>query len=332
MDLQPLLDDVTALPSAGVVRVDDGDSVLLEQAWGLADRAHSVPMTPQHRVAVASGSKAFTAVTVLSLVADGTLSLGTSARSLLGDDLPEIDDAVTIAHLLAHRSGIGEYLDDDADPSAYLLPGAMSSYLGPEDFLPVLAGRPQQFAPDSDFQYCNGGYIVLSLLAERAAGRPWADLVRERVLTPAGMTDTDFFRFDEPAADIATAYILVGDRWRTTVHHLPIVAGGDGGLHTTALDVRRFWTALFAGRLLPADLLREALREHTAETDDHHAQGLGFTLPAPGAVSLEGEDAGASFWSRHQDGRTVTVLSTTSDGAWPLVPFLKERLTSPPVA
>lgn len=328
MDLQPLLDEVTAQPSAGVLRVDAGGEVVLERAWGLADRAHAVPMTPQHRIAPASGSKAFTAVTVLSLVADGTVTLGTTARSLLGADLPEIDDAVTIEQLLAHRSGIGEYLDDDADPSAYLLPGPMSGYLGPEDFLPVLAGRPQRFAPGERFEYCNGGYIVLSLLAERAAARPYADLVRERVLVPAGMSGTDFFRSDEPAADIATAYILVGDRWRTTVHHLPIVAGGDGGLHTTAQDVHRFWTALHDGRLLPPELVRDAVREHSAETDEHHAYGLGFSIPAPGALSLEGEDAGASFWSRHQDGRTVTVLSTTSDGAWPLIPFLKEQLLS----
>ena len=53
----------------------------------------------------------------MSLIVDGTLTLDTTAKSILGDDLPLIDDRVTVRHLLAHRSGIGEYLDDDADLS-----------------------------------------------------------------------------------------------------------------------------------------------------------------------------------------------------------------------
>ena len=79
---------------------------------GLADRAHGVPFTADTRVAVASGAKGFTALTVMRLVEDGVLSLDTRARDLLGDDLPLIDDAVTVEHLLAHRSGIGDYLDE----------------------------------------------------------------------------------------------------------------------------------------------------------------------------------------------------------------------------
>ena len=50
----------------------------------------------------------------MSLVEEGRLGLDTTARSVLGDDLPLIDDTVTIEHLLAHRSGIGDYLDEDA--------------------------------------------------------------------------------------------------------------------------------------------------------------------------------------------------------------------------
>ena len=54
----------------------------------------------------------------MSLIEDGTLELDTTARSLLGDDLPLIDDEVTVEHLLAHRSGIGDYLDEDDDATS----------------------------------------------------------------------------------------------------------------------------------------------------------------------------------------------------------------------
>jgi CubicO group peptidase (beta-lactamase class C family) len=49
----------------------------------------------------------------MSLIEEGRLDLGTTARSVLGNDLPLIDEAVTVEHLLAHRSGIGDYYDED---------------------------------------------------------------------------------------------------------------------------------------------------------------------------------------------------------------------------
>lgn len=69
-------------------------------------------MTPTHRLTTASGSKGFTALTVMALMDH------VCAR---GGDLSLVDDAVTIDHLLGHRSGIGDYLDDDADPGEYLM-------------------------------------------------------------------------------------------------------------------------------------------------------------------------------------------------------------------
>src|SRR5215217_4831310 len=96
---------------SGVVRVDREDEILVAQAFGLADRGREVPNTVGTRFGLASGAKGFTALVVASLVEDGTLALDMTARSVLGDDLPLIDGAVTIEHLLAHRSGIGDYLD-----------------------------------------------------------------------------------------------------------------------------------------------------------------------------------------------------------------------------
>ena len=75
---------------AGVVRVDRAGTTELSAAYGLADRRHGIPMTPDSQLGIASGSKGMTALAVMSLVEEGTLSLGTTARSLLGTDLPLI--------------------------------------------------------------------------------------------------------------------------------------------------------------------------------------------------------------------------------------------------
>jgi CubicO group peptidase (beta-lactamase class C family) len=100
---------------SGVVRVDRLGAAELAKAYGLADRAHGIPNTFDTRFMLASVAKGFTALAVMSLVADGTLLLSTTARSVLGGDLPLIADDVTVEHLLAHRSGIGDYRPGWAD-------------------------------------------------------------------------------------------------------------------------------------------------------------------------------------------------------------------------
>src|SRR5436305_11135067 len=96
---------------SGVVRTDRPDQEPLTAAFGWANRACRVPVAGGTRLAVASASKGFTAVVVMSLVQQGVLGLSTPVRDVLGSDLPLIDDRVTVEQLLAHRSGIGDYLD-----------------------------------------------------------------------------------------------------------------------------------------------------------------------------------------------------------------------------
>src|SRR5436190_10807160 len=84
---------------SGVIRVSPAGEVLLERAEGFADRAHAIPNTITTRFGIASAAKGFTALTVMSLVADGSLSLDTPVRSVLGDELELIDSRVTIEQL-----------------------------------------------------------------------------------------------------------------------------------------------------------------------------------------------------------------------------------------
>ena len=115
-DVQSAVDDkAEEIGFTGAVRVDVGGDIVIDTGYGLADRANAIPNTAATRFAMASGSKGFTALTVVRLVEEGALALDTTARSLLGADLPLVDGAVTVEHLLGHRSGIGDYLDEDDD-------------------------------------------------------------------------------------------------------------------------------------------------------------------------------------------------------------------------
>jgi CubicO group peptidase (beta-lactamase class C family) len=330
-DLEGTVDRLVAETGfSGVVRVDRGPDIALAKAYGPANRAYGVANTVDTRFAVASGSKGLTALAVMSLVEDGRLDLGTTARSLLGDDLPLIGDDVTVEHLLAHRSGIGDYLDEegDGDIDDYVLAVPVHELATTEPFLRVLDGYPTVFAPDERFAYNNGGYVVLALLAERASGTPFHDLVQQRVLDPAGMGATAYLRSDELPGDAAVGY-LAGDGLRTNVLHLPVRGSGDGGAHSTVADVHAFWRALVAGRIVATERVAAMVRPRSEVPAESMRYGLGFWLHASGeAVMLVGFDAGVSFRSVHDpvSGITHTVISNTSSGAWPITRRLDELL------
>ena len=326
---------------SGVVRLDRGGAggaPELERAYGLADRSRGIPMTTDAQVAIASGTKGFTALAVMSLVTDGTLELATTARSLLGDDLPLVAGDVTVEHLLAHTSGIGDYLAEEDEEGvdqpigAYVLPVPVHRLAAAEDYLAILDGFPTVFPAGERFAYNNGGYVVLAVLAERASGVPYHDLVGQRVLEPAGLAETSFPRSDSLPPRAALGYVEVDGVERCNVLHLPVRGVGDGGLYSTLGDVHRFWTALYHGRIVPRETVAEMTRPR-GRTPDGRRYGLGFWLDPTGPeVVLEGYDAGVSFRTRYDPVTTTTwtVAGNTSDGAWPVARALAEHLAAEP--
>jgi CubicO group peptidase (beta-lactamase class C family) len=315
---------------SGVVRVDRRDTTEVVHAYGYADRAYGIGNTVETQFGTASATKGFTALTVMALVERGSLDLSTTARSLLGDDLPEIADDVTVEHLLGHRSGIGDYLDEDEldDMTQYAMPVPVHRLATPEEYLEVLAGHPTVFPAGERFAYNNGGYVVLALLVERASGVGYHELLRSRVLEPAGMADTAFLRSDELPARAARGY-LGREGLRTNVLHLPVVGVGDGGAYSTAADLHRLWEALHSGRIVSPDTVALMMTPRSDWPEESRRYGLGFHLHETGdAAWLEGYDAGVSFTSLHEPTQkaTYTVISNWTDGAWPVVDLLNNQL------
>ena len=334
--MQSLQDAVDAVAHdtgfSGVVRLERAGETELSSAYGFADRAHRIPNTVETLFGTASATKTLTALTVMSLVEERVLARDTPARSLLGDDLPLVRDDVTVEHLLAHRSGIGDYLDEDAvgSVSDYVMPVPVHRLATTEQYLPVLEGHETVSPPGERFSYNNGGYVVLALLAERASGQDLPSLVQARVCEPAGMVDTAFLRTDELPGRAASGYLAV-DGLRTNVLHLPVRGCGDGGCYSTLDDLSALWDALLAGRIVSPGTVADMVRPHSDWPEESKRYGLGFHLAGTGGeIWLEGYDAGVSFISLHEPsaGITYTVISNWSDGAWPIVRLLNERFGS----
>ena len=330
VDPRTLDNAVAAKTFTGVVTVDVADRRILERCEGFIHRALRVPMTAQTRIAIASGSKAFTALAVMRLIEDGELRLDQPVRGLLGDDLPLIDDGVTLEHLLTHTSGIGDYLDEDSDweVSDYVLSLPVHTLTTSEAFLPMLDGHPRKFAPGERFAYSNGGYMVLSVLLERATGDTYHEALRRLVFEPAGLQRTGFLPLNGLPADAAPGYVLSeGDLVNTL--HLPVLGNGDGGAFTTADDLHRFWLALLDGRIVSRATVEAMTRPRHDVPDENMRYGMGFWIHRTHpALVLEGYDAGASFRSTHivETQTTVSVLGNSSEGAWPVISALAQAI------
>src|SRR6478735_5770050 len=268
---------------SGVVRVDRSGVVELCTAYGLADRAHEVPNTVDTVFAIASGTKGLTALAVMGLVERGTLALG--------------------------------------DVRDYVMTVPVHEFATTEQFLPALDGHPAVSPAGERFAYNNAGYVLLALLAERASGVDFHDLVRTLVCEPAGMVDTAFLRSDELPGRAARGYLSV-DGLRTNVFHLPVLGNGDGGIYSTAADLHRFWEALGSGRIVSPATVELMTTPRSDWPEESRRYGLGLHLHARGdGVWLEGYDAGVSFASLHHPSSSITytVISNWTDGAWPVV-------------
>jgi CubicO group peptidase (beta-lactamase class C family) len=144
------------------------------------------------------------------------------------------------------------------------------------------------------------------------------------------MHSTEYLQSDDLPARAAVGYLAV-DGAKTNVFHLPVRGSGDGGIYTTTADVHAMWNAVFSGRVVPESWVSKMMRPRSEDPLQSMRYGLGFWIhESRDIVMLEGYDAGVSFRTVHDPGRRIThtVISNTSEGAWPISRHLAERLAT----
>ena len=309
---------------SGVLRVRGPETI--DICRGDADRANQRPNELHTRFATASVTKGFTALATMALAEAGALTLDTTVDSMVGQDLPNVDERVTIEHLLGHRSGIGDYLDENGldNIDAHVLGSrSVHEFDTPESFVERLAIPEQREEPGTIFRYNNSGFVILSLVLERIAGG-FVTAVDTHVFAPAAMTDSGFFRADDLPGATALGYLEDG---RTNVFHLPVVGAGDGGAYTTLDDLDHFWDAVVEGKIVSKAAIDAMTAPHSI-VGAGVGYGRGFWVSTDGDhVWLEGMDAGVSVMTgfRRSSGLRYSVLSNTSGGVWPLAKLIHTR-------
>ena len=272
-----------SVPGAAIAVIRNGEVVATE-GYGLADVAASIAVTPTTGFNVGSISKTIAAWGVMTLVEQGRIDLDAPVATYLTRwSLPESgfdEKGVTIRRLLSHTAGL----------SLHGYPG-----WGPDELLPTLeeslsgntngAGAVELvMEPGTRWQYSGGGYTLAQLIVEEVTGESFADYVRDAVLRPLGMANSDYHLSDELMSRSSIAY----DERGMPTPNPRFTEQAAAGLHTTVGDLATFAAAALA-------------------TDDGDVAGRGVLSPETIDVMLtpasaSGESYGLGYevvaWSR----------------------------------
>ncbi len=170
--------------------------------FGVQDTATQAPVTADTVFRIASMTKSFTAVAILSLRDAGKLSLDDPAEryvpELKGLAYPTSDSPrITIRHLLTHAAGFPE--DNPwGDQQLALSDDEMAALMR--------QGIPFSNPPGLAYEYSNYGFAILGRIVARVSGMPYRDYVRARVLEPLGLSATTLDASAVPAARLAHGY------------------------------------------------------------------------------------------------------------------------------
>ncbi|WP_296945009.1 serine hydrolase [uncultured Massilia sp.] len=220
----------------------DGATVY-RRGFGLASLEHGVANTPWTRMRIGSTSKHFASLAALLLAEEGKLDVDAGARRWLPELRAPADPAhePTLRQFMAHTSGLRDSLD-----VGFLASGMTIKPKG--DSLAVQARqRDVNFAPGDRQIYNNGGYHLLALAIERAAGMPFEQFLAERLFDPLGMRDTRSVPSDfEIHPGMATMHVAQPDGgWRRGIFPSEEVRA-EGAIVSTVDDMLR-WLAHLRG-------------------------------------------------------------------------------------
>lgn len=168
--------------------VFQGDRIVYERGYGMADLDHDIPIVPSTVFHVASMSKQFTAASILLLAQEGKLALDDEVRKYF-PEMPDFGVPIAIRHLIHHTSGLRDQWD------LLNLAGWRESLdlITDEDVLAVLARQKDlNFPPGEKHVYCNTGYTLLGQVVKRASGQSLREFTRARIFEPLGMKNTHF--------------------------------------------------------------------------------------------------------------------------------------------
>ena len=245
--------------------------VIFSKGFGLAETSRNAPVTTSTLFAAGSVTKQFTCAVALQLQEEGKLSFDHRISRFVGNGFGHTNE-ITLRDLGNHVSGYRDYYPLD------FVDRPMAKDTPEDEILKTFTNRPLDFEPGTRYWYSNTGYLLLGRATEVASGKPFAQSLQERILTPLGMTNTRF-EAARGTAGLAEGYTPMG-----LGPAMPAIPegkgwiGAAGGLWTTPEDLLKWDLALIDGKVLKPQSWKEMTTPRTLADGRTSAYGCGQSI------------------------------------------------------
>lgn len=248
----------------GAILVSQAGKPIYKNAFGYADKNNNLKLTNASVFYLASVSKQFTAMAIMILKEREKLSYD-DKLSMYFPEFPDYANTVTIKHMLTHTSGI---------PDHFGL-GIYKKGLTNKDVVEVLAKQKKlDFKPGKKYSYSNGGYVLLSLIVEKASGIPFHKFMEINIFGPLNMNTSLVHNKSTPTIDNrAVGYNKVDE-----LDDYEILTTGAGGMFSTLDDLHLWDQALYTEKLIPKSTLEEAFTGTTLNNGKLTNYGYGWMV------------------------------------------------------
>jgi D-alanyl-D-alanine carboxypeptidase len=291
--------------------------VIFRGADGEADVATHERVGADHVFPAYSVAKLFASTLVMQLVEQGKVDLDAPASRYV-PGLPQSWRAIAVRDFLEHTSGVPEYFDV---PAGEVL---SASTVFPADLpaaFAALADKPMLFATGTATRYTQTNYVVLAELLARHYGKPYPDVVDERIVRKLGLRHTWLGAAALPEHRVVTTYAGKDGRLEAEQQiRWPAYAVGHAGLYTTADDLGRFLQAVGAGELVGKATLRGFWQPRTLADGQRGMFATGWEAEESAGYTQVGHDGGTRVRARilfedSLDGDVYAVVYLTNGSA-----------------
>jgi D-alanyl-D-alanine carboxypeptidase len=254
-------------PGGAVIVVKDR-KVIFRKAYGMASLELGVRMEPDFVFSVGSLTKQFTAVAAMRLVEQGRLSL----TDYVGKYFPDFPGSkqVQIRHLLAHTSGIRDYIPLKDFHSR------MREDLSNDDVLEIVKKEPLEFPPGEKFSYSNSNYALVGTIIEKVTGQRYEQFLRESVLIPLGLDHTQIINNTKVIPRSVNGYEFLDGEIRKAGMMSYSYLHAAGGMCTNIDDLAKWNNALFGGQIISRASLAECLTPQKLNSGESSGMGMGW--------------------------------------------------------
>ena len=310
-------------------------------AVGLADISAERSVELDDGFHIASITKAFTTAAVLKLIDEGKVGFDDRLPDLLPaaliEDIPH-SERMTVRQLLTHRTGLYSPNNDPEYWRPLIGPDADQPFYWSSEEIVAFADRDRNdplFEPGADQRYGDINSVLLSLIAEQAAGMAYKDYVQSIIFDPLEMSRTYFLsdlakneatpfpraRAYTVVSDILTDAFQFSDSFPKTREGLADTTEGqersDGaaGIISTAPDLHLFFRALFDGALLSAEsteFLLSVADEVNAESTEALGALRAYHTPHGVIVTAEGDGPGTNAIVAYRPADGAIALAFTN--------------------